>query len=145
MKLENLENNIELGRQVFEAVPSKIRPMWGITILQAFESYINKVPNQIKELYHIVENEKNWDKAHDQFSKIRIFSLTNRNFQPESYLLLAEKIAKITYNESGLAAPFDKDSGWWIAICAKHTADHFDDSSLNKEILRILTVNLDKK
>ena len=112
MKLENLENNIELGRKIFEAVTIKIRPMWGVTILQAFEGYINKVPNQIKELYDIAENEKNWGDAHDQFSKIRTFSLTNYSFKPESYLLLAEKIAKITYNESGLAAPFDKDSGW---------------------------------
>ncbi|RZL14409.1 MAG: hypothetical protein EOO62_05525, partial [Hymenobacter sp.] len=35
------------------------------------------------------------------------FLLENKNYQPEAYLLLAELVAKVTYNASGQSAPFD--------------------------------------
>lgn len=143
MTLDELENNIELGRQVFEAVPKTARPGWGTTLLQAFENYLDNIPIQVKGLYEITEDKKNWRQAHEQFTKIRTFSLANPDFQPESYIMLAEKVAKTTYNESGLPAPFDKHSGWWIAINAKRTADYFNDRELKKEIFRILTFNMD--
>ena len=112
--------------------------------MQVFENYFDNIPSQVKGLYELTEDEKNWGQAHEQFKNIRTFSLANPDFQPESYIILAENVAKITYNESGLPAPFDNDSGWWIAINAKKTADYFNDIKLKKEILRILTVNIDK-
>jgi hypothetical protein len=32
-------------------------------------------------------------------------------------LYLAENVAKVTWNASGQAPPFDHDAGWWIARC----------------------------
>ncbi len=61
---------------------------------------------------------------------------------PESYIILAERVAKITYNESGLSAPFDHNSGWFIPILSKRTAEFFKNDTLNDEILRILSLNV---
>ena len=145
MTLNDLEDNIELGRQIFEAVPKAARPGWGTTLLQTFENYIDNVPQLITELYDLTSDEQEWGKAHEQFTKIRRYSLANSDYQPESYLILAERVAKTTYNESGLSAPFDHHSGWAMAYLATKTADHFDDPILKTEIQRILTVNLNKK
>ena len=145
MTLDDLEGNIELGRAVFEAVPKAARPGWGTTLLQTFDHYIESIPQQVRELYDLTEDEQEWGKAHEQFTKIRRFVLANPDYQPNSYLILAERVAKTTYNESGLSAPFDHDSGWAMAYLAIKTAEYFDDSFLNTEIQRILTVNLNKK
>ncbi|MDN5201002.1 hypothetical protein QQ008_06510 [Fulvivirgaceae bacterium BMA10] len=142
MTLKELEDNIELGRQIFEAVPEKARPGWGTTLLQTFENYLSEIPVYVRELYDITEDENKWGQAHKQFSKIRTFSLENPDYRPESYIILAEKVAKVTYNGSGLPAPFDHDSGWFIPLLAKRTADHIDNNNLRNEILRILKVNL---
>lgn len=145
MKLEDLENNIELGRKIFESVPEKTRPGWGMTLVQVFDDYIENVPPQIRELEEVTGDEENWKDAHAQFTKIRTFSLENPDYEPETYIALAEKLAKITYNSSGRPAPFDFDSGWWIAINAKKTADYFKNKDLMDEVKRILTINMINK
>jgi len=145
MNLKDLENNIELGRKIFESVPEKARPGWGITLLQVFDNYIDNIPPQIRELEEVTADEENWTKAHAQFTKIRTFSLDNPDYKPEAFILLAEKVAKITYNSSGLPAPFDSDSGWWIAINAKKTADYFGSKDLIDEVRKILTINMTNK
>ena len=110
--------------------------------MQVFDKFIENVPLQIKALEEVTADEENWAEAHDQFTKIRTFSLDNPEYKPETYILLAEKVAKITYNSSGLPAPFDSDSGWWIAINAKKTADYFGSKDLIDEVKRILTINM---
>jgi len=142
MNLDNLENNIKLGQQIFEAVPEEIQPTWGGNLLKIFEDYLENIPKEITELAGIISDKNKWVNAHSQFSKIRKFSLNNRKYEPESYILLAENVAKVTYNSSGLSAPFDHNSGWWIPLNAKRTADYFENEELKAEVKRILTVNL---
>jgi hypothetical protein len=143
-QMDDQSQILEQGKTLFESVPSRARPGWGVTLLQAFENFIKTVPDEVKDLYKITENENDWNLAHAQFTRIRKYSLANRRFQPESYLMLAEKVAKITYNESGRDAPFDADSGWHIPKLARQTADKFDNQELKTEIERILTVNMNE-
>lgn len=88
----------------------------------------------INELYTIIDTQENWKQAHNQFSRIRQFLLDNKNYQPETYLLLAENVAKVTYNCSNEPAPFDKDSGWYISSLALQAATYFDDNRLEEEV-----------
>src|SRR5690606_24998860 len=92
------------------------------------------IPASILELYPIVNNKDRWKEAHGQFNKIRRFLLDNKNYQPEAYLLLAELVAKVTYNASGQPAPFDSDSGHYIPSTALKATEHFDDNRLEEEV-----------
>jgi hypothetical protein len=55
-------------------------------------------------------------------------------------VLLAELVAKITYNASGELGRFDYDSGWHIPILAIETATYFNDPKLMEDVeIAILT------
>ena len=140
MDIEKIKTDIELGKRIFESVPSKVRPGLGTSLLMTFDNSI-KVPTEVMGLYEIVEDEKRWREAHQQFNKIRIFLLSNKGFVPETFLLLAENVAKVTYNLSGHPAPFDKDSGWYIPSLAIRTAELFKDKKLVDEVTRILGIH----
>ncbi|PKV62388.1 hypothetical protein [Pontibacter ramchanderi] len=107
---------------------------WAGLILSCFNNYIKDLPTVIRDLYLIIDNEDRWAEAHEQFTKIRQFGLSNKDFQPESYLQLAEKVAKVTYNASGEPAPFDSDSCWHIPSLALQLARQFGDKRLEEEV-----------
>jgi hypothetical protein len=130
----DIKTNIEIGQQIFENLPNDIRPGWAGLILSRFDNYIRHIPIAIKELYPIIDTKDRWKEAHRQFNKIRRFLLDNKNYQPEAYLLLAELVAKVTYNASGQSAPFDSDSGHYIASLALKATEHFDDNRLEEEV-----------
>ena len=105
----DIKTNIQIGQQVFENLPNDIRPGWAGLILSRFDNYIKNIPVSITELFPIIDTKDRWKEAHGQFNKIRRFLLDNKNYQPEAYLILAELVAKVTYNASGQPAPFDYD------------------------------------
>lgn len=72
--------------------------------------------------------------------KSESFYLIIRVFPHESFLLLAENIAKVTYNASGQPAPFDADSGWYIPSLALQTARSFKDTRLMDEVQATILV-----
>ena len=142
----DIRTNIQIGQQVFENLPNNIRPGWAGLILSRFDNYIKNIPASIRELYPIIDTNERWKEAHGQFNKIRRFLLDNKNYQPESYLLLAELVAKVTYNASGEPAPFDNDSGHYIASLALKATQHFADSRLEEEVTSaILLFSRNKK
>lgn len=139
MDREKIKTDIKLGKTIYESVPRQFRPDWGTSLLITFETAIKNVPIEIKELYEIADDEKRWKDSYEQFGKIRQFYLSHKTFLPETYLLLAEKVAKIIYNLSGHPAPFDNDSGDYIPSLALETADFFKDKEITDKIERILT------
>ncbi|SDC13163.1 hypothetical protein [Niabella drilacis] len=130
----DIKTNIKIGQQILENIPNDIRPGWAGLILSRFDNYIENKPTSITQLYPIIDNKERWKEAHEQFNKIRRFLLDNKNYQPEAYLLLAELIAKITYNASEQPAPFDNDSGHFIASLAIQATEYFDDNRLEEEV-----------
>lgn len=130
----DIKTNIKIGQQIFENLPKDIRPGWAGLVLSRFDQYVKDIPTSIFELYAIIDNKDRWKEAHEQFSKIRRFLLTNKNYQPEAYLLLAELVAKVTYNASGEAASFDSDSGHYIASLALRATEHFGDNRLEEDV-----------
>lgn len=141
-----IKTNIKIGQQIFENLPNDIRPGWAGLVLSRFDHYIKDIPISILELYSIIDNKDRWKEAHEQFGKIRVFGLANKNFTPENYLRLAEIVAKVTYNASGQPAPFDSDSGHYIASGSLKMTEHFDDNRLEEEVRStILIFNRHKK
>ncbi len=134
----DIKTNIKIGQQIFENLPNDIIPGWAGLILSRFDHYIKNIPTSILELYPIIDNKDRWNEAHGQFNKIRRFLLDNKNYQPEAYLLLAELVAKVTYNASGQSAPFDSDSGHHIASLALKATEHFDDNRLEEEVKSVI-------
>lgn len=130
----DIKTNLKIGQQIFENLPNDIRPGWAGLVLSRFDHYINDIPTPILELYPIIDNKDRWKEAHGQFNNIRRFLLDNKRYQPEAYLLLAELVAKVTYNASGQPAPFDSDSGHYIASLALKATEHFDDTRLEEEV-----------
>jgi hypothetical protein len=141
-----IKTNIKIGQQIFENLPNDIRPGWAGLILSRFDHHIKGIPTSIVELFPIIDNKDRWNEAHEQFSKIRVFGLENKNYKSENYLILAELVAKVTYNASGQPAPFDSDSGHFIASLALKAAEHFDDNRLEEDVKSaILLFNRNKK
>jgi hypothetical protein len=148
MKTErhDIKTNIKIGQQIFETLPKHIRPGWAGLVLSRFDQHIKGIPPAILELYPIIEDKDRWKDAHAQFNKIRQFLLNNKAFQPEAYLLLAELVAKVTYNSSGQPAPFDSDSGHYIASLTLTVATHFKNDTLEDEVTStLLLFNRNKK
>lgn len=134
MTTHDIKTDLQMGKQIFDNIPNDIKPGWAGLILSRFDNYIQNVPTVINELYPIIDKQENWKQAHNQFNEIRRFLLDNKFYQPEAYLLLAENVAKVTYNCSNELAPFDKDSGWYISSLALQAATYFDDNRLEEEV-----------
>lgn len=130
----DIKTNIKIGQEIFENLTNDIRPGWAGFILSRFDHYIKNIPNSISELYPIIDDKGCWKEAHEQFTKIRVFALENKNYEPENYLRLAELVAKVTYNASGQSAPFDSGSGYHIASLALKATEYFDDNRLKEEV-----------
>lgn len=134
----DIKTNIEIGRQIFDNLINDIRPGWGGLILSRFDNYIQTIPTPVLELYPIIDNKDRWKEGHEQFNKIRRFLLDNKKYEPEAYLLLAEKVAKATYNASGQPAPFDSNSGHYVASLALKATEHFADNRLEEEVKAVI-------
>jgi hypothetical protein len=136
MKTEqyDMKTNIKIGQQIFENLPNDIRPGWAGLVLSRFDQYMKDLPISVSDLYPIIDDKNRWKEAHEQFTKIRVFGLENKNYKPENYLRLAELVAKVTYNASGQPAPFDSDSGHYIASLALISTEYFDDNRLEEEV-----------
>ena len=128
----NIKTSIKIGQQIFENLPNSIRPGWGGLVLSRFAPYLKELPTSILEIYPIIDNQDRWKEAHEQFTKIRVFGIENSNYKTEGYLKLAELVAKVTYNASEPSAPFDSNSGYYIASSALKVAEHLDDNRLEE-------------
>jgi hypothetical protein len=129
-----IKTNLKIGQEIFENLPNEIRPGWAGLVLSRFDHYIKDIPTSILELYPIIDDKDRWKEAHEQFTKIRALGLENKDYNLENYLRLAELTAKVTYNASGQPAPFDSDSGHYIASLALKATEHFDDNRLEEEV-----------
>lgn len=130
----NMKIGVKIGEQIFENLPNDIRPGWAGFVLSRFDNYLKNIPTFVLDLYPIIDNKSRWPEAHEQFTKIRVFGLENKKYEPEIYLRLAELVAKVTFNASGQPAPFDSDSGHYITSLALKATEYFGDNRLEEEV-----------
>ncbi len=146
METNDIANNMETGKEIFENIPIRIRPFWGGLILSRFDHHIENIPPEIKDIFPIIHNNQKWKDANEQFSKIKRFMLRNKSFQPETYLSLAEMVAKVTFNSALSLDVFEKDNGWYIPKLAVNTALFFNDDRLLGEVEKAIFIfDINKK
>ena len=83
-------------------------------------------------------------KAHDFFDSVRLLTLAEERKDTKdtlygNMLLLAENVAKVTYNAYGYGAPFDHDAGWWIVANLKRITDLVNDTEFSTAAWKVLT------
>ena len=87
----------------------------------------------------MANNPHDWSKARDLFSALRDATLeldqvrlrTPRQTTLLRHLLLAELVAKVTYNATNPPDEFDEDSGWYIAQSMRDILDSLNDEEFS--------------
>jgi len=121
----------EAGRILYEYLPNDQRPLWAARILAHCLQLIRSV-REIDTIYEIAMDKTRWKEAHEAFGALREFALNPERSRStdEIYagvLDLAENTAKVAYNASGEAAPFDHNAGWRIISNLRHIVDKVND------------------
>ena len=143
---------IEAGRLLFERIPCASRPFWGADILEFASQRVSKAPD-IQNVITFARTPEEWanstsrekrSNAHDFFNAVRQITLEedrkdNADQVYRNVLLLAENVAKVTYNAYGYHAPFDHDAGWWVVSILKNVVDLVNDTDFSTTAWKVLT------
>jgi len=115
---------LRAGQEIYEAIPNDKRPLWAAAILiYSIEgAQLNLEP--VNKVLDIAQAPRRWREAHRAFQAVRDLTLKAEKKRPSdthvALLFVAEIAAKVTYNASGEPAPFDLDSGAWMAKNLRH-------------------------
>ncbi|HKX29150.1 MAG TPA: hypothetical protein VJ302_15755 [Blastocatellia bacterium] len=136
-ELWNAEQPFEAGRIIFEGLPKEVQPIWAARILRLVLERSGVKLKQIDRLLEIADQPTKWRKAHQAFSSIRGQTLklddqrrhgsTDKQEILGAVLVLAELVAKVTYNATSPDDEFDEDSGWGIATILRGFVDRWND------------------
>ena len=118
---------IEAGRLIFESIKKQDQPAWAANVLQRVVDRTGIKSIVIENILRCAKSPQDWNGGHKAFSLAREATLKleesgNLSVEQELLLctlLLAELVAKVTYNATDPVDEFDEDSGWWIAVCLK--------------------------
>jgi len=139
---------LDAGRILYERVPRRLRPLWGASALRAASRFIPEIP-EIEAVLAFAENPDKWgdgaenkeEQAHGFFDAARILALEyqDKDRPLESILILAENVAKVTYNAYGYPALFDHDAGWLIVAALMYIAEQVGDAEFTAEAWSLLS------
>jgi hypothetical protein len=140
-------NALEAGRLIFESLPNDVRPQWAGRVLRLVLRRTGIKSEPIERIIGLVDNPVDWSQAHDAFSAARdvVLQLERLAFRdPQqsmllSHLLLAELVAKVTYNATNPYDEFDEDSGWWIAPCLEEILNKVGDQDFSESMWQALS------
>jgi hypothetical protein len=124
------------GRALFEAVPVSDRPAWAANVLRTAARATPELARQLAPVFLVASAPWEWRHGHDVFDDVRdaVLALEEPANARAWVLALAELVAKVSYNASDPDDPFDEDSGWWIARCARGLADLVGDPQFAAEL-----------
>ena len=120
------DNPLKAGRLIFESLPNDSRPQWAARVLRLVLERSGFKSSLFDQVLRTADGRAMWGNGNRDFSMIRRETLRvdelarQRNLTTDEELLrgllvLAELVAKVTYNATQPPDPFDNDSGWWIA------------------------------
>lgn len=126
---------LEAGKLIFESLPRDTRPKWAARILTLVLDRSGIERSHFERVLYDADNQRMWADAHRAFDNLRKATLQLEDLQKKrrltkdeellaGILLLAENVAKVTYNATDPPDEFDEDSGWWIAACLKGFVDN---------------------
>ena len=144
-------NLLEAGMVLFERIPISFRPLWGADILTFASQKISGVA-EIQDVITFARTPDEWannaskDKgkaAHNFFDSVRRLTLEEEKKETKdklyvNVLVLAENVAKVTYNAYGYGAPFDHDAGWWIVANLKGIAEIMNNTNFSASVWNVL-------
>lgn len=144
------DNAADAGRLLFESLPTRMQPAWAREILAAVVRRTGLSSPAIDFVERVASDPAAWPKGHDAFDAARDETLSfqhlreTRTLSPredlmERQLLLAELVAKVTYNATDTDAPFDRDSGWWVATCLRDVLDEIGDDAFARDMWVLLS------
>ncbi|MCP4373590.1 MAG: hypothetical protein GY797_36620 [Deltaproteobacteria bacterium] len=142
-ELWNDGKTLEAGRILFETIPPDARPGWASTILRLAIAKSGMTCSPVEEIADIAEHPEEWGRAHQVFNVLREATLdleakrrkglTKQENLLAKLLLIAELVAKVTYNTTDPPDEFDEDSGWWIAVTLRDFLNYLGDESFSRE------------
>jgi hypothetical protein len=84
-----------------------------------------------------------WSNAREAFDAVRALASKDERKQTPSalyaqVLLLAENTAKVTYNATGLSAPYDHNAGWKVVQVVRQIVDQVAKPEFETEIWNLI-------
>jgi hypothetical protein len=140
---------LEAGKLIFESLPVGTHPQWAAKVLRLVLEQTGFKSQAVERAISIANSPNEWGKAHDVFSALRKATLELEQLKARSpqqalllnLLLLAELVAKVTYNSTSPPDEFDEDSGWWIAPCLKDILDSVSDEQFSAAAWSVLSLD----
>jgi len=137
---------LDAGQLIFNSIPIETRPQWAARVLRLVVDRTAVKSHAIEHAIRIANAPDKWGKAHDAFSTLRDATLELEDQRSLGikqtlllkHLLLAELVAKVTYNSTNPPDEFDEDSGWWIAPCLRDILDSLNDEQFSNAAWSVL-------
>jgi hypothetical protein len=137
-----LGNALEAGKLICQDIPPSAQPKWATDVLAAVVQRTGLKTREVERVLEIGRQPSEWALAHRAFREIRSAVLQRvgsvNPTRDESVLLeeliLAEVVAKVSYNATNPDDEFDEDSGWIIDEPLKQISDLLGDESFRAAI-----------
>jgi hypothetical protein len=134
---------IEAGRLIHDHLRPRDRPAWAAKILLLVLDKNGADRSHFHQILETAENPQWWAKGQGCFDLLRNETLKYDDLRRKGkltkeqdvyarLLLLAEFVAKVTYNASDPKDEFDEDSGWWIAVVLNGFVKMWGDAEFSK-------------
>ncbi|MFL5318278.1 MAG: hypothetical protein ACJ790_01380 [Myxococcaceae bacterium] len=122
-RLWNEGNARAAGKLLFERLAPEDRPNWAGAVLFAATVGMD-LPKEVNEVFRCCFAPAAWPEAKEAFQAVRGLSRQPQDVVETGMLLLAENCAKVAYNASNPADPFDANAGELVAACAADLLRH---------------------
>lgn len=146
----NSGDPLRAGRVLFEAIPANQRPEWAANTLQFAMKALDIEEAYLVRALNTARDTSRWKEGHKLLDSIRTQTLRLESKEAKAaldiretrllYLThIAELVAKVSYNASDPVGPFDRDSGWYLAVLLSKLADLLEDDEFRQNSWAILT------
>lgn len=132
-------DGLAAGRLLLSCLPREDQPGWAAEVLELLAQKTRSL-DVVQDVIQLARDHMQWSSGQGVFQRVReaVLSLEHRGVRQDApeymILLLAEGVAKLSYNCSGEEAPFDADSGWWIPSIALSLLARLGDPQLREAV-----------
>lgn len=134
---------LEAGRIIVELLPTSAATVaWAGHILAECCQSVDVVPSEVQAVLTLTKDESMWRRGHAVFDLLRSLTLRVEHGEErvpattQGLLYVAENTAKVAYNASSPADPFDADSASWIVANVYWIAQRHTDPDFRQRIWR---------
>jgi|ERR1017187_7658949 hypothetical protein len=130
------------GKIVYEQLPVQERPLWAARLLGRCAKLIPSVA-AVEKTVEVALTPNLWPNAREAFDAVRALSSKDERKQTPSalyaqVLLLAENTAKVSYNATGLSAPYDHNAGWKVVQVVRQIVDRVAKPEFETEVWNLI-------